>query len=154
MCIDCGGLNVPTGAQGAVGPTGPQGPAGNNGINYLHAFEILGNTDITAGYNFTSTVTADGDYILVFQGQTKGITDYLSAMSSVLIKNGVLQSGNTNYIQRDTFTAGISNYCTHTHTAKLTGVVAGDIIGYQITGEAFTGDAYSQNASLLILKQA
>lgn len=90
----------------------------------------------TTGYNFNYTAPTDGDYILqlelnvTFSNITAGAND----LTSQLIKNNILQT-NTNGSHRTDLGFELKNdYDTMvTHNCKITGVTAGNTIGFKLS---------------------
>ena len=134
-----------------TGPTGPQGDPGSSPTRYFESYGEVVLSD--EGDPFVYTVTQPGDYVLQFNAYITRTNP--ATIISLLIKNGVLQSvpfigtTNTNYYHQNDELIGIAETVL-THNAKLTGVIAGDSIGFSVSD--MTGDALLTNASLTILK--
>lgn len=130
---------------GPEGPPGPPGADGNVGI-YFHAF---GSTALNDGNTlFTHTITLAGNYILQYESYMTKDTN--TSISSRLMKNGSYQSLNANNLHKTTSPAGVAEI-TYAHTAKLTSLIVGDVVGYSVfcnTG----GLATATNSSLTLIK--
>lgn len=129
------------------GPTGPQGPPGGDPTRYFGSYEDIQLSD--EGDPFVYTITTSGDYILQLNAHITR-TD-VTVITSYLIKNGVYQVSNVNGLHQHYELVDVTE-TTLTHNAKLTGVVAGDIIGFSLLSLLSPSYALVVNASLTILK--
>lgn len=88
-------------------------------------------------YNFNYTTLEDGDYILQLELDItmNGIGSAQNDLTSQLIKNNILQSLNLNLEHRLNLGFELKEgYETqYTHNCKITGVTAGDTIGFQLS---------------------
>lgn len=127
-----------------------------NNVNTT-SVDFLSITDVnilkTIGYNFNYTAPTDGDYILqlelnvVFIDTLGGLND----LSSRLIKNNSLET-NINGFHRRVIGSQIrsSEQDTYTHNCKITGVTAGDTIGFKL--EVSDSTVPINNGSITVIK--
>lgn len=125
-----------------------KGEKGDPGNSPVLAFSSVKTPTFIAGvYNFQVSVPANGDYLVMLQGN---FTSDAVAKSLVtqLYKATVAQSSNDNFEQGNTIID--FSLFTFTHTAKVTALVTTDTIGYKLT----TSDigASLRNASITLIK--
>ena len=99
-------------------------------------------------YEFNYTALEDGDYILQLELYIDITPDETGTyLSSQLIKNSIVES-NINVSHR----VGPNEIpeTTYTHNCKITGVVTGDTIGFNLTASG--SDSYINNGSIIITK--
>lgn len=144
-----GGAIGKNGSSGQNGPPGPPGPPGPDGEAPTRYFQSYGETSLSdEGDPFVFTVTQPGDYVLQFNAYATRVDP--GAIWSYLVKNGVLQVANVNGFHQNTELISISE-TVFTHNAKLTGVIAGDSIGFSVS-DPMAATSLLVNASLTILK--
>ena len=145
MCDCCKKIIVELAEPGPTGPQGPPGTSGNVGVY----FQEFGSTALTDGNTlFTFTITLAGNYVLQYESYLSKDTN--TSVSSRLMKNGSYQSLNTNNVHKTTSPAGVAEI-TYTHTAKLTSLIVGDIVGYSVFCNS-GGLATATNSSLTLIK--
>lgn len=108
--------------------------------------DVLRNTP----YEFNYTALEDGNYILQLELYIDlNVSEAGTYLSSQLIKNSIVES-NTNTNHR----VGPNEIpeTTYTHNCKITGVITGDTIGFNIIASG--ADAYINNGSITIIKVA
>lgn len=121
----------------------------NNIVNSFVDFTTIQDVSVleSTPYNFNYTAPADGDYVLQLDLTLDVTRD--GQFSSQAIKNNVVQSALPTYLHRETVDDLIPNI-TYNHNYKITGVVAGDTIGFKLE---FNNLGISvRNGSITILK--
>ncbi len=121
-----------------------------NNIN-TSSIDFISIEDVTVEslipYQFNYTAPSDGDYILQLE---LSIVDYVgtgtTSLTSTLTKNNIAQT-NTNDLHRLNLDVRDTEI-TYTHNCKITGVVAGDNIGFLLNAIA----THIYNGSITVLK--
>lgn len=138
MCKCSGkcGCNITSTTKGEKGDAAIDG----NSFIYFKSFETDGSQEYTAPLS--------GDYILMLECyiiDDEG-AESLGSVTSTLTKNTVAQTNVNDYHENNDVPS--SGKITHTHTAKITGVVAGNTIGFAIT----TPFSVLDNGSITLFK--
>lgn len=142
--ISKAGLRGPRGLQGPVGPQGPQGIPGISNVPIFYSFKNESVDEINPNINLETPVTEDGDYVVELQLFAECNEAYIITTSA--LKDSFLDLTNDNYQQQHTVNA---EKFTYTHTAKITGLQAGQNIGFMFSA---TGFVQIKNGSLVITK--
>ena len=164
MCKTCGeqqccciqtisrmGPKGPKGDRGATGPQGPAGPTGPQGPSSVIGFESSGKVDLDTEFVLMHTLAQPGSYIAILQGEYEAsvIGEGLKDVTSQLYVNAAAQTSNNNFSQRDSEIT-LGQKVTFTHNAKVTGLLAGDQIGYHIASTDLNSSI--TNVSLTVIK--
>ena len=134
-----------------VGPIGPQGPAGEcNCDSGLVQFKSIEEIVEAGSFDFVSnTVTSAGDYVIMLEGTAYDTLTSCCTLQvqTFLLKNGVLDTSNTNYSHTLELPASENNKITYTHNAKVT-LTTGQTVGFRI----ITGTTFVDNCSITLFK--
>jgi hypothetical protein len=137
------GCNISTITKGEKGDAGQ---SGTTGVSF-YAFKAQ-TVDAITTIDVQTTVAADGDYVVQLQANVGNNDAAAVNVTTRAYKNGAPDTLNDNYTQ--TFSdILVSQAVTYTHTAKLTGLSAGQTVGCRFLA---TGDVLISNGSLTIFK--
>jgi len=122
-----------------MGPRGPKGNDGRQGIPGINGIDGINGDAQTYFFPMEAfgvnqfPAPLSGDYILKLElyAPHEISSESSGDITSLLIKNSINQNLNVNYNHRKTPIAAGAEV-TYTHTAKLTGIVAGDLIGFDV----------------------
>jgi hypothetical protein len=134
------GCNISTITKGEKGDTGS--------VNVLFYSFKAQTVDSPSTVDVQTAVVEDGDYVVQLE-MTFTNTDVVGiGVISNVLKNGSLDSSNDNYEHAYSDLAP-NKKRTYTHTAKITGLTAGQTVGYRLSSD---GIFVANNGSLTIFK--
>lgn len=127
---------------------GEKGDAGTAEVSF-YSFKAQTITS-PATVDIQTTVGADGDYVVQLEMGVRNLDVAAVYVTTSALKNGSLDSLNDNYerIEND---IPVDKRLTYTHTVKLTGLTAGQTVGFQLASD---GVFIANNGSLTIFKVA